>query len=432
MNKKKMQDIKIKKRKKRPVVQHTTIEIDKFVNKKTPKKKKRLSTPHIPQKRGFNRFLLILFILTIFSGVVFWSSVVFENVSIIITKKHQVFKLDKYPFRASKGEKVGIPFEVMITSDKKIETINLSDSKNVSLKAKGVITLYNKYSKNTQKISARTYISDSKGKVYLTDKTVSIPGYKIVNKKIVAGKRNVSITSFLPGVVYNNSREGESFTINGFKGTKKFENITGLSVGFIKGGALGLTYYPTKDDLDNLDESINSSFKDDLIKKVYKLIPSEYIFYPNASNFSYIQKEDISSDKPYKDIQITGTLTALILKKDQLINTILKNLLPKTPKEELASIKIKGLDSLEFNFDTKDQSITTDTDSYQFTITGNLDFIWSPNILKNEDSLLGIEKDNLTNIFKEDVGIDNASVKIFPPWQKLLPVKKSRINISVL
>jgi len=43
---------------------------------------------------------------------------------------------------------------------------------------------------------------------------------------------------------------------------------------------------------------------------------------------------------------------------------------------------------------------------------------------------MGISKNNILPIFKQDPGIVTASVNIFPPWQTYIPFDISKISIT--
>ncbi len=431
MEKKRIEDIKIKKRRIPNPTFHSKIDIKEVDYKNRPIYKKLSRSPKIKNnKKDYSIFIFVLFIITLLIGIVFWSSIIFENVNITITKKEQTFNLNGQTFFASKNSGKGIPFEVMIITDKENKKTSLSKSKKISLKAKGEITIYNEYSKNSQKIPINTYLSDKDGKVYLTNKAIKIPGYSLNKSKIIPGKATVDIVSFLPGEVYN---EGSTnFHINAFKGTAKYNKIYGKSKTIISGGASGLYYSLSDIDKINLNKNIDSSLKNKLLKKVDSLIPSDYIFYPNASSFSLKIADDISSPVPDALVPVSGILSVILLKRNELSNIILKDLLPNVTKNKLNIISISGMDKLSFNFIESNQIINKTLKSVKFRLKGNVNLIWNPDISKIKNKLLGIPKDQLLSIFKNNISVKKAEVKIFPPWQSILPFNSSKIKIKIL
>lgn len=395
-------------------------------------KTKRISrNPHLPRKKRtigilFSRILL----LSLFLGIIFLGSLLFEKVSITITKKHQIFNLENESFIGLKELDSKVPFEIMIVSDQKSENINFSEGKEVSLKAQGEIVLYNEYSKTPEKLVVNTYISDENGKVYLLDKGVSIPGYTEKEGKIIPGEVIVSATSFLPGESYNGNLT--SFTINAYKNTPKFKKIYGKSTKDFSGGAIGLYYSLNKKDIENLKNIALNNLKESLIKKVDSLIPKEYIFYPSAYNFSYKINENTLSPTMNGKVDISGVLSVVILKEKELKEEIIRNKITKITEKELQSIEIQGMDKLVFGFVDSNQTITKDLNSISFYLKGILDFIWNPDVASLRNNLFNTPRENIETIFKNDIGVGNTDVKIFPPWKKTLPSDKSKIKIEVI
>ncbi len=430
MNRKIIEDIKVKKRIKLDYQHSDSIVVKRVTKRKKTTTRKISRNPKlINKKKNFSIYILILFFLSILIGVGFWGSIFFRNTNINIVKKQQSFFLNKKLFKASKNLKAEIPFEVMIVAGNKSEKISLSESKKISQKARGKIIIYNKNSKKKEFLPADTYLSDENGKVYLTDESVHIPGFTLIKNKIIPGKITVNITSFLPGKVYNG--DPTDFYINAFRGTSKYKKIYGKAKTALVGGAQGLYYSLSKNDEGKLNN--NSILKDQLTKKASLLIPKDYIFYPQASNFSYkIDNKNILSITPTADVAVSGTLSVVLLRKSELNNVILKTLLAKTPVKELKTIQITGLNKLSFEFSDKNQEINKDLKLLSFTLSGKLNLTWNPDLIQLKKNLLGISKKELPIIFKDYVGIKDASVKIFPPWQLTLPLDPSKIKINVL
>lgn len=398
----------------------------------TKKDKRRLPDtfkPKIKPKLIRNSFSIIIIVIFII-GLLFGGASLFEKATVYITKKTQVFNLVNDQYKAYKDSSSLIPFDIMIISDEKTENIQLEESKEVSIKAKGEVIIYNEYSQKSEKLSSGTYLSDENGKVYLTDRAISVPGYKKEGQSIIPGQVRVDVTSFLPGEVYNG--EPSDFSINAFKGTSKYEKIYGKAKTVMTGGAQG-TYYTLKDvNKDNISEGVYSSLKKSLINKVSSLIPANYLFYPNASKFSYEINNNILSPKPNAEIKVSGTLIAVLLKEDELIRAIKKRYIPNIEDGDLDSVSISGINNLSFNFSDTDQDLTKNLNYLNFNLSGDLLFTWNPDINKLLTRLIGLPKENLVNIFREDTSIDNATVKIFPPWKSVLPNKESNIKINVL
>lgn len=370
-------------------------------------------------------FYLLLIILVLFGFYSFLN--IFYKANISIEAKHELFTLKDKVFTTSKDENNLIPFEITIITEEDEETATLTDSENVSLKAKGEITLYNEYSTTPQSISSGTYISDDKGKTYMINTSVKIPGYKIEESKVVPGQIDAKITAFLTGDSYNGNPN--SFNIISFKNTPKYNKIYAKTKIPLTGGAQGLVYKLNSTKIDDLNKIANSSFKDYIMNKLE--IPDGYILYKDATTFSYQIDEGILSPTPKTKVKMTGKLSAIIFKEKDLSKYLLRVLLPKISKEEFSKLNPPEISKLKFNFTDVNQEITKDLKSLSFMLNGDIDVIWNPDVLSLSNSLRGVSKNKISDIFKQDVGIASVSVKIFPPWKNNLPKSSSRINITV-
>lgn len=400
-----------------------------FLKKKkvTPSYIQRIQqTPIMPgSKRPFNKTILFFFILSILVGVYYLLSNVFLRADITITPKTKTFNIINEKFTASK--KNNIPFEVMIVGESVYKDVILTSTVNATDKAKGEATLYNGYSSKAEKIPTGSFISDEKGKTYKTDTAVFIPGYKLDKLKvIIPGQVNVKITAFLAGESYNGSPT--SFSINSFKGTAKYTKIYGRLKTPLTGGLAGLVYI--MDDQQKTDILSNSSlFKGELLRKLNASVPSGYILYPDAVNYSYNFADKIVSKTPNMKLEIKANLSAFLVKESDFSNFVINKLLPDITKGERFEIVEPDLSLLSFNFTNKDQIINKETESFNFELTGNIIINWKPEIGKLKDLVVDKSKEKVLLIFKEDSGILKASVNIIPFWSNKLPNKIQNINV---
>lgn len=418
--------------KKEEKIEHIQEEkINEYFKNKYSDRQKIRRTPHLKKDSNvFKKNIKIIFYFLVVFGLVYFIGNFFHKANITIIPKFQQITYENKQFIASKDLINGpIDFEITIRSDKKSKGIILSDSKEISVKAKGSITLFNEFSMNPQKLGAGTFIIDNDGKTYKIDNTVTIPGYKTNNGKIIPGQIITSITSFLPGESYNG--KPKNFYVNSFKGTNKYSKIYGETQTPLSGGIAGEVYVLNDANKKTLDDIANTTFKDDLFKKVKTEIPSGYILYPNALTFSYKIDDNFSSKTPEAEVPIEGTLSVILIKEKGLIDNIIEMSLPNITKEELVGLKILDLDKLTFNFTNKDQIIEKDTNTIPFTLTGKVGALWSPDVDSIKSKLKGIHKDNVLPIFKEDKTIASAIVKISPPWKKYIPEDLRKINILI-
>lgn len=428
-----LEDIKINKNRKLNLFEKEIISpVVKNLEKSDQFREKRLErNPQIKIHRNLisKNFLLVAILILFVFG--FYSlGNYFYKATIHIIPKSEVIKYKDKSFTSLKSSNDGlINFEIMIVSDDIIKNVVLTEPEEVSIKAKGSITLYNEFSINPQKLSKGTFLSDENGKSYQINSEVVIPGYKVKGKENIAGSVTVEASSFLPGDIYNGSPS--KFFINSFKGTTKYNKIYGRANTPFTGGVAGVVYKLDENNRNNILNESESLLKENLLKKAYSLVPPGYMLYPEIIDFAYKIDDSIISLVPETQIKINGTLGVVLLEKKSLINNIIKNSLTNISKEELKEINILDLEKLSFRFVDAKQTLNKDTDSLSFYVNGDINAVWNPEIEILKNKLTGVKEDNVLPILREDKGIISASINIFPFWKKYIPNDLSKIKIII-
>ena len=135
-------------------------------------------------------------------------------------------------------------------------------------KASGIITVFNEYSSDSQRLVASTRFLSSSGKIFRAIEDIYIPGAQLNDDEIIPSSIDVEVVANYLGAEYNIGPS--DFTIPGFKGTVKYAGFYGKSNTAMNGGSnetiedndLETEYQ------DKLDQLIilNSKFK--VVKKI--------------------------------------------------------------------------------------------------------------------------------------------------------------------
>lgn len=413
----------------RPVAKDIIPELTNHIHEREPARRLPTTPSIFKKRRSLRRPLLVVFILCLFLGGAYWYGDIFQNAKITITEKHQTLNPDEEVWTVAKGSNSTTKFEIMIIPEIEMKEVTLTESQTGSTKAEGEVVFYNEYSTKAQTISINSFISDSAGKTYKTNKAISIPGYKTQNGKIIPGQVGVGVTAFLSGSSYNGNPT--DFTINAFKNTPKFKKIYAKAKTPMTGGAEGLTYKLGTEDKGKLESYASSALKNTLLKKVSAQIPNGYILYPSATSYTYEVDQTILSPTPNTRVKITGTLFAVIIDRDGLSRSITNELLPGLTDSEYREIEVKGLENLAFDFVNPNESITKDTTEVKFRLKGTLDAVWHPDVEALKRALVSIPKSKVQEVFSRDKGILDAHVKMFPIWQSYLPADTSKLHVIV-
>ena len=389
------------------------------------------SSPHYKaKKKNLSKTILWLGILALLGGIVFWSGMLLASAKVDIVSKTREINLNKETFTAVKNPSSLLGFEIMIVTDELKKDLVFTDTKDVSLFAKGDITLFNEFNTKPQVIPIHTKLSDNNGLIYLTDKAVSIPGYTLsTDKKVIPGSISLSVTAQKSGDTYNG--DPRDFSIVVFKNTTKNKKIYARSTTPLSGGALGTVYLLGPEQIGELNAEANSTFRVAMMKKLGAQVPPGYILYPNAVTFSFNVPDTSISPTPEGLASIKGTLSAIIFKNDNLPETIIKQVFTDIPQNELSEIEIPKLNSFDFNFSDPAQTITKDMKEVTFTLTGSDTIIWHPNVDLLKSNISGINKKDAQTVFDRDPGIASVHLSLLPPWLSYLPSDPAKIKINI-
>lgn len=114
-------------------------------------------------------------------------------------------------------------------------------------KARGEITIYNNYNSDPQNLIATTRFESDKGLIFRIQRSITIPGTRLISGKTIPGSIKVEIIADKPGEAYN--IPAGKFTIPGFKGTPKFDAFYGETSTATIGGKVGQAKVITEKDL---------------------------------------------------------------------------------------------------------------------------------------------------------------------------------------
>ncbi len=388
------------------------------------------STPSINRKHNKKLFFIIICAF-IFIVVGYFVSLKFGHVKVYITPKEESYTLTDKTFEARRAPEGDVAFEIMIVNNEVQKNFELSESKVVNNKAKGLAVIYNSFSKTPQKLTINTRLEANNKKIYMTDKAITIPGYTVSKTgKIVPGSVEVGVTASATGDSFNT--EPTDFVIVGFKGTAKASKMYARSKGAILGGASGEAYIPTPEEKGKISAEMDIEVRSKLEKEVNAQVPAEYVLLPGSLSIqNSFNPDNISSPTKTAQIKASSTAKAIILHKREFEEKVIKTVYENVSTEELAEISSPKLfTDFEFKLSESSDSISKETQVINFTVSGTDNLLWTPNLEKIKNALLGIKKDQVQSVFSKFSSIGRARLVLIPPWQNKMPSNINYIKIK--
>lgn len=252
--------------------QEREIEIRKFMSEKTEEepdllqkavaRKKQISFPKLNSRKIYISIGIVALLLLFLAG----SSTLSKTK---VTIKPQKLPLDLNLSVTAKEGLLGInsqdnaiPGKVIVAEKEVSGTFDSTGEKELNEKAKGTITVYNKFSSAPQTLVATTRFESPSGLVFRIPKTIAVPGAKIENGKTTPGSIETEVIADKPGAEYN--IEPSDFTIPGLKGSPKYDGFYAKSFSKMSGGAVGKTKFVTEDDFNKAKLTLESELKKEI------------------------------------------------------------------------------------------------------------------------------------------------------------------------
>lgn len=343
---------------------------------------------------------------------------VFRSAKINLTPRTKDFTIkDSLILTNTDTEKIYDLVEIT-KSDKK--TIVKSETKMLSTKASGKITIFNNYSEASQKLIKNTRFESVEGKIFRISDTIIVPGK--------VGSIPGSITSIVYadsiGADYNIS--AGKFTVPGFKGSARYAGFYAESKASMTGGASGEVANYGEEDIADADAMMRESLESSINSELINIKKDGYVSMLSSIRYDSINnKQDLLSGKSavYTE-SITGQI---LLVKTKALESLIAQKVLTTYKGEMVSVK--DMTAIVFSF-AKDTKLSLNTPVSMFAegsskIVYMIDKEALQNMLtsKSSEEFNGIIQSN----FKNEV--DSATSSLSPFWVNSYPANKNKINV---
>ncbi len=141
-----------------------------------------------------------------------------------------------------------MPAQIFTQSKNTTQSFPASGSSTVSIKATGVITIYNAYNTSPQELVAKTRFLTPDGKLFRLVDNVIVPGGKMENGQLTPASIDAPIVADQPGPAYNVGPVAK-LSIPGFANTPRASGFYGTITKPTTGGFTGKRAVPTAADI---------------------------------------------------------------------------------------------------------------------------------------------------------------------------------------
>jgi len=381
--------------------------------------------PKINQNDNGPRYGLWFIALIALAFLFFAVSFLFSGAKVTVIPKTQDLTLSQN-FNAIKDSTTegDLPFDLVAISGQETKTVQGGEATDVTLKATGMVKIFNVFSTVPQTLAVNTKLEGSNGKIYNTQNKVTVPG---VNEDGTPGSVEVGISGSEAGVQYNSVPL--DFKIVGFKGTSKYSKIYAESDGNITGGLKGKYSQISDDQKTNAVNDLRNMLQVDLSKKVTDQIPDGYILFKDAV---FLNDDGgntgIASTDGSVPVTLSGTLYGFLFEEAKLTQAIVKENIDSYDGSDVYISNIRGL---TFSLADKENISFKDVTDINFTLSGSAKVVWKVDASKLIADLLDKRKGDFNQILAGYSNIASADSVLTPVWSMSFPDKSKDINVIV-
>jgi len=402
-----------------------------------PEKKRDMGTdgpdfdgPEEKISKNSHVFIWILCILAV-ATLLFFVSSDFATATLTITPKSEPVALnDLYMITTSTSTTQGLQLHYQILSLTKTmsEPLATNGSQNVAHKATGKAVIYNNYSTAAQRLITNTRLETKDGLVYRINRSVNVPGQKMVNGVETPGSVEVTIVADAPGTQYNmklSDFKGD-FTIPGFQGTPQYDGFYARLSADVTGGFIGTAKTVSADVLSAGRTELENNLQTELIKDIYSQNSDQTVIFKN--DYFPIVYTDLpdASDATSYTISESATIYAVAFNKAELAAFIAKN--------KLGDYDNSPVDAIWNDDSAVTVSGVTATPwlekSLKAKFSGDVNIVWSYDSAKILDEIKGQDTSIVGDILNENrPSIVNITASIMPVWTSTFPKNTNKIKI---
>lgn len=383
--------------------------------------------PTVKLPKGFRKLIWTVPAAVLIFLIVFLATSVLPKADISIVTAKTIWEYND-SIRADKlanTDPVSATVPAQVFSQKESAQLSFpaSGKKQVANKAGGKITIFNAYSSDPQPLVATTRFIAPDGKVFRLVKSVTVPGAKIIEGKIIPSTLEAEVIADKAGADYNIGPVSY-FNIPGFKGTPKFQAFYAESKEPMAGGFIGETAYPTAEDIKNGKVEIVKKLESSLSDKIKSQIPSDFIVIDGASSFSVPKQDAITNvDSSGKfSIEAEASMTVIGFTEADIVAMLAE----KVKKEKGDEYEIK---KYTLTYEKARADFSAGKISFPAKFSGTLARKINTTALK--ESLRGQSEESLRSIIYGLPELESATISLWPFWVKTVPSKDAKITINI-
>jgi hypothetical protein len=369
----------------------------------------------------------VLAFIFIFIGV----SNFFASAKVIITPKTSELtnlNIDIPIIDESVGNKELLNYKVMDLEETATKVVDSEKEEDVENKASGVITVYNEFNKEGQRLIQNTRFETSDGLIYRIKNSINVPGYTEAGGKKNPGSVDVEVFADQAGDKYNIGKT--DFKVPGFKGQEQYDFFYAKSKSDMTGGFTGVKNTVGKETFEANVNVLKKQIADKIVAKVKEQNSDNYVYVYKPDNFTYLEPKQNNASGKKVEISLTGNAKIYVIEKTELS----KKIAEKGAREYDGNpVLVKDFEKITIT--TKENDVEVDDKVLQsnnvLNIAGDAVIVWQNDFEQLKKDLAGKDKKELNQVVSTYPGISKASASLNILWKSDFPKNVNKIKIEI-
>lgn len=312
-------------------------------------------------------------------------------------------------------------FQILTVTRSATTTVAASGNKQVSRSASGLVTIYNSYDAQPQRLIANTRLEAPDGKIYRIHDSITVPGMvKGASGAMTPGSVSATVFADSPGASYN--RADTRFTIPGFKGDPRYDKFYAQGSA-IAGGFIGQEPAVASADLTKAGDTLKQSLSQAAQSSLASQIPAGFVAVPGTLlvTFSDIRQSPLGDGSAA--ISQSATMSGAILESSAFASAIARSTVSGYNGEPVA---IADLSTITVAAATT----TKPGDNVSIAVSGTPTLVWQYDAAALKAALLGKNKSTFQSIVESFApAIVRAEAKVRPFWDGSFPSNPDKIDL---
>lgn len=361
------------------------------------------------------KWLIFLAVVILALGGLAKTVSIFSSAIIKVTPKTKTLAINSAFTARSEEAGENVYFQTAELSYEATKSITASSQKVLNQKSSGTVALFNNNSKN-QFLVKETRLETPDGKIYKTEKSVTIPANSSVDVTVFADQSGQSYNIGLT-----------DFKLPGFKGSPKYETVLGRSRTEIGGGFVGQASVLSAEELDSAQKELRAEVEEYLTKSIEQNKPLGFLAFPGSTKIEFATSTDnpvVGAAGESFEIKQSARAYVHLIKADDLERKLTETLKSQLTPASDSGLRISNLNNLNFTLNSAQE----DGRSINFALKGNATFVWNA----NKDSLLGemraTKPSDYNKILQAHPEIEKAEITFSPSWWKFIPRNEATVK----